>query len=334
MKAVYTTINRKNKLYEDLKGRFGEEAVVIVGDKKTPEVWVGEKGYIGVEEQKDLYGKFAEALPLNHYARKNIGYVHALAKEPGCEAIYETDDDTFLSEAGNAELEALKVKSKRVGGAGWVNVYRAYSDSVIWPRGLPLEFVMEHVEIENKNNENQIYDFAIRQFLVNGDPDVDAIYRLTNKDLFKFEKNFQENFHLNSSARCPYNSQNTVHTRVAYPFLYLPSFVSFRMTDIWRSIIAQVYLLTRGEKIVFSPPNSEQERNEHDLSSDLKEELPGYFSNVKILSICEALARNSSDEWSYLIDVYCALIKQGIVGTAEMRPLEAWCEVISPYCSN
>ena len=63
------------------------------------------------------------------------------------------------------------------------------------------------------------------------DPDVDAVYRLTRKTPLFFDR-AAEPVVLASDTWTPFNSQNTLFYREAFPLLYLPCHVSFRMTDI------------------------------------------------------------------------------------------------------
>ena len=53
-----------------------------------------------------------------------------------------------------------------------------------------------------------------------------------------------------------------------YPLLYLPAYCSFRMTDIWRSFVAQRIAWENGWRLLFHGPTMEQERNVHDLMKD------------------------------------------------------------------
>ncbi|MHC4265647.1 MAG: STELLO glycosyltransferase family protein, partial [Planctomycetota bacterium] len=64
-------------------------------------------------------------------------------------------------------------------------------------------------------------------------PDVDAVYRLTQRLPLTFRKD--RRLALGNGSKCPFNSQNTTWFPDAYPLLYLPAYCSFRMTDIWRS---------------------------------------------------------------------------------------------------
>ena len=70
---------------------------------------------------------------------------------------------------------------------------------------------------------------------------------------------------LGRGSWCPFNSQNTAWWPDAFPLLYLPSFCSFRMTDIWRSLVAQRIAAENGWWILFHEPTVRQERNEHNL---------------------------------------------------------------------
>jgi hypothetical protein len=54
-----------------------------------------------------------------------------------------------------------------------------------------------------------------------------------------------------------FNSQNTVFFLDAFPLLYLPGHVSFRMTDIWRSFVAQAAVSHHDGAIAFHAPTVE-----------------------------------------------------------------------------
>jgi hypothetical protein len=73
--------------------------------------------------------------------------------------------------------------------------------------------------------------------LADENPDVDAIYRLTLPLPIIFNK--ANNVALGNNSFCPFYSQNRTWFKEAFPLLYLSSHCSFRMTDIWRSFVAQ-----------------------------------------------------------------------------------------------
>ena len=129
----------------------------------------------------------------------------------------------------------------------------------------------------------QVVECPVQQGLVNGSPDVDAVWRL----MFDREFNFDQgpSVWLAPGAWCPFNSQSTWWFPKAFPLLYLPSFVSFRVTDIWRSFIAQRCLWEVGYGVAFHAPESIQQRNMHNLLRDFEDEVPGYLNNNRIIAI-------------------------------------------------
>lgn len=84
---------------------------------------------------------------------------------------------------------------------------------------------------------NLTVECPIQQGLADNNPDVDAIYRL----ILPFPTIFRKGrkVALGNNSWSPFNSQNTTWWKKAFPLLYLPSYCSFRMTDIWRSFVAQ-----------------------------------------------------------------------------------------------
>jgi len=158
---------------------------------------------------------------------------------------------------------------------------------------------------------------------------VDAVWRLTMDAEITFRDN--GSVLLPSGAWCPFNSQSTWWFPEAYPLMYLPSFVSFRMTDIWRSFIAQRCLWAVGYGLVFHGPEMYQERNPHNLLRDFEQEIPGYLSNDSIRRLLEALnlSTKPEDAGENLRLCYEELIKAGFVPAAEMALVEAWLKDVS-----
>ena len=302
------------------KAHRDELRVIAVGDRKTPDVtWPKGVDFLSIAGQLEMDLKLPALLPENHYARKNLGYLLAMSR--GAEVIFDTDDD-------NAPLQTWRCRgvdilARPCSQTGWVNAYQWFTDEHIWPRGLPLE-VIRSSEPTIQPGQAITVRAPIQQGLANGSPDVDAVWRLTmDKDIA-----FQDNGSvlLSKGAWCPFNSQSTWWFPEAYPLMYLPSFVSFRMTDIWRSFIAQRCLWAMGYGLVFHGPEMFQERNPHNLLRDFEQEIPGYLGNYKICQLLEIVSLSEKLEGvgGNLRLCYEALIKDGFVPTEEMALVEAW----------
>src|SRR6202008_3580364 len=121
-------------------------------------------------------------------------------------------------------------------------------------------------------------------------------------------------------AWCPFNSQSTWWFAAAYPLMYLPSFVSFRMTDIWRSFIAQRCLWAMGCGVVFHGAEMFQERNEHNLLRDFEQEVPSYVGNDRFRKVLEAVELDTGTHASgaNLRRCYEALVHAGLIESREM----------------
>src|SRR4029077_7020197 len=128
----------------------------------------------------------------------------------------------------------------------------------------------------------------VQQSVVNGSPDVDAIWRLVLDHEVIFER--RSSVLLGPGVWCPFNSQSTWWFPTAFPLLYLPSHVSFRMTDIWRSFVAQRCLWELNLGIVFHGHEMFQDRNPHSLLRDFEQEVPGYLGNQRLCEVLEQLA--------------------------------------------
>jgi len=127
-----------------------------------------------LKAQRDSGLAYAKICPERHYARKNIGYL--LACRDGAEVIIETDDDN-LPRPGFWHTRQRQQKVEAVEEPGWINVYRYFTDRLIWPRGLPLTAVQRVSPILT---EASTRDSPIQQGLADENPDVDAIFRLTS----------------------------------------------------------------------------------------------------------------------------------------------------------
>lgn len=246
--------------------------------------------YLGVEQQKTLGYKILEHLPYRSYTRKNIAYLWAI--EHGARFIYDTDDDNHPTNGQlNFHLEPTTSGLIYDGQSQDVmNPYSHFGQPSIWPRGYPLQ----NINVPNRP-EYVLCHFqtpVVQQGVVNGDPDVDAIFRLTRKD-----PKGSINVTFDASAPpvtlppgvfAPYNSQNTFFTYQALWSLFLPSSVAFRVTDIWRGYWAQRLLWLLGHKVAFFPPNAVQVRNAHNYLEDFKDEDSVYTETQRLIAFLKA----------------------------------------------
>jgi len=291
---------------------------IVIGDTKSPaDFRLDGCRFLSIDTQEELNFKLAKILPKRHYARKNLGYL--LAKDH--DVIIETDDDNFPYDTFWHERQ-LEHDAEIFSSTGWMNVYGYFSKEKIWPRGFPLH----HLENNQRHTSSAMkINCPIQQGLADENPDVDAVYRMTMKLPIKFDQH--TSLALGEKSWSPFNSQNTTWFKEAFPLMYLPSYCSFRMTDIWRSFIAQRIAWTCDWPVLYHNSTVWQERNDHSLIKDFEDEIPGYLNNEAICKKLEDLDLASGKEnlFANLVRCYEMMTEENYIGKEEMRLVEAFC---------
>lgn len=321
--VVVTSIAEPNRALRELAQGCLDRGYqfIVIGDEASPRDFNLEGcDFYSLRDQSETGFRFAGVCPTKHYARKNLGYL--IAARNGASVIIETDDDNIpFQEFWHPRQRNQSVATLPDGG--WVNVYRYFSEAQIWPRGWPLDYVKDEPLAYQLLTLGDV-DCPIQQGLADENPDVDAIYRLTQPLPQVFRKD--RRVALARSSWCPFNSQNTTWWQAAFPLLYLPAYCSFRMTDIWRSFIAQRIAWTNRWSVLFHEPTVRQQRNDHDLMRDFKDEVPGYLHNRAICESLERLQLQSGVEKmsESLRACYGELVGMAVIDEREMELLEAW----------
>ncbi len=292
---------------------------VVIGDTKSPmDFHLPACDFYSIDQQKQLGYTITDLLPTKHYARKNVGYLVAIAK--GADVLIETDDDNIPLASFWEPRQRLQ-PARVVVDAGWTNVYGYYSGTRIWPRGFALDQILKPLP---GLSDVQVVNCPVQQGLADDNPDVDAVYRLTQTLPFQFNR--FDNVGLQTSSICPFNSQNTTWFSEAFPLLYLPSYCSFRMTDIWRSFVAQRLLWTCDWTLLFHNSTVRQERNDHNLMLDFEDEISGYVNNHQIVEVLKSLNLGSGPERlaENLYLCYEALVAKAFIDKRELALVSAW----------
>jgi hypothetical protein len=318
---VITTINPLTPEIEAFL-KLNSWKVLIMGDKRSPFIKsLGNLLFYSIENQESLSFRLVKKLPFNHYSRKNIGYLLAVKANPSM--IYETDDD-------NSPLKNWRWPdfhcSEMLGSTKlFVNIYRYFSEDHSWPRGFPLEYIKDR-NTEGTVAQSNIVEIGVWQGQVTGEPDVDAIFRLS------IEKNpvFKEKppVYIKSGHYCPFNSQNTLWNPLAFSLMYLPSFVTSRFTDILRGYIAQRLMQDKGLHLGFVGPNVFQNRNQHNLMRDFQDELDVYLNVSRIVDLLNS-TDTGNNTLQGLRNIYKVLVDNRFLPERELELVDLWCEDIT-----
>lgn len=315
---IITSIFNPTEAINKFAHRAGYQ-LIVVGDKKTPLDWHCDNvDYINVNEQETSGYNLAKVLPYNHYCRKMIGYVKAI--KSGANIIVDTDDDNIPKDEWT--FPALEGSFDFIpGNEGFINVYQLYTSQKIWARGLPLRLINTEFDLESKIKKIDCR-VGIWQGLADEDPDVDAIYRLTSDTPCHFKE--REPIVLGQGTLSPFNTQNTMIRKELFPLMYLPTYVTFRFTDILRGLIAQPIMWLYEYHLGFTNATVIQKRNPHDYMKDFISEIPMYQYIDKVIEIVSSSISKSESIENNLYNSYTVLLRERIVCEKELVTLEAW----------
>jgi hypothetical protein len=330
LRAVVTTVQPPTTAMRELADRVARAGgrLMVAGDAQGPDAYaLSATDFLSLAAQKALPFRLAAALPTRNYARKNLAYLSAIAAGATC--IYETDDD-------NAPLPEWSIRTREtdaepVTPRPWVNVYRIFSDALVWPRGFPLARIRDPTTWAHSGGVTERVGAPIQQGLHDGNPDADAIWRLTLLDeTVRFAR--RPSVVLPPHCWAPVNSQSTWWWPDAFPLLYIPVHCPPRMPDIWRGYVAQRCLWAMHARLVFHAPEVRQVRNAHDLMRNFADEVGGYLSVERLAAALDELTLDSAAVGDNMVRCYERLIALDLVGTAERKLLKMWLADVDDLC--
>ena len=319
---IITTINKysKTSIEEYSKHDYN---IIIVGDKKTPHSSYIDKNITYIHPDDKIFHEFSDLLPFNHYCRKNIGYLYAIHNN--AELIFDTDDDNFPLNNFSKWKNTIS-NSKTILKPKMPNIMSLFTDIDIWARGFPLELIQKKEKIETQISTDLERDkIGIIQSLAEGDPDVDAIYRLTNKNYsgdIVFDQN--KSFICKKNIFTQGNTQATIWVdRSIFFLLYIPCTVSFRFCDILKMYVAQKCMWEYDKLFCYISPIVKQDRNEHDFMNDFVSEYSMYKSVFNIINNVFTDIKLNGDKNDLLV-IYNELYKKNIVKKLELKIVKQW----------
>ena len=250
--------------------------VVVVGDLKTPHDSYQKLDctYLTPEDQEKINKKLSDSIGWNCIQRRNMGFLFAYME--GVDILATVDDDNIPYESWgedlyvNKEIEVDLYESKN----GYFDPLSVTNHADLWHRGYPIELVPTKNEIEHIGVDKR--KVLVQADLWDGDPDIDAICRLSKMPEVKFDTDKP----FCSRQVGPFNSQNTFLSREVLPYYMMFPNVG-RMDDIWASYYVQNKF---PNSVIYNVASVYQERNEHDIILDLEREVIGYRNTLDLLN--------------------------------------------------
>jgi len=253
--------------------------LIVVGDTKTPHnLYKDLKNitYLSPEDQEILSKELSDSIGWKSIRRRNLGYLKAY--QMGADIMATVDDDNIPLENWGKELfigKNVEVDYYETDLPVFDPIFVTEHND-LWHRGFPLQLV-------SKRSINNITKKEIKCLVQadfwNGDPDIDAVCRITKMPEIKFNE-FKP---FASNKISPFNSQNTFIHRELIPYYMVIPHIG-RMDDIWGAYAIQQDLKQKhGDFVLYNKPTVYQARNPHDLTIDMEEEMIGYKNNLQLL---------------------------------------------------
>lgn len=332
-----TTIFEPTKLSYQL-ANLEDWCVVVVGDLKGPRNYsmAGVRKqvvYLDPGTQSQLPYEIIGHLPWNHFSRKNVGYTYAI--HHGASIIYDTDDDNVLATDSIPLDQILGSAIRQKLPHAFQKIYNPYIDFgsqgmsnkaiFSWPRGLPLEVIQDPYSCLTLDDATFVSSSSIGvvQSLANHEPDVDSIFRLT-KELPLYFSASETARALPAGMITPFNAQATLFMHSSLWALLLPATVHGRVSDIWRSYIAQRLMWDVGQVVIVSPPFVKQYRNAHNYMADFNAEQDLFSKAGELVKFLFQWKPQSSRFAGRLEELVIALYERGFLGEKDVLLQQAW----------
>ena len=256
--------------------------LIFVGDLKTPHLSykkLEEKyknfTYMSPQMQEELYPELSNAIGWNKCQRRNIGWVYAYNQ--GADIVATSDDDNIPYDNWGDELfigQTIEIDNYEHTTANAFDPISPTEHKELWHRGYPIEFVPIKNNIEYKGKIKR--KVIVQADFWDGDPDIDAVCRITKKPIVKFQ-NFKP---FGSTQISPFNSQNTFLAREAIPYYVVFPYLG-RMDDIWGAYVLQHFF---PNSVIYNKATVYQDRNEHNLVNNMMDEVIGYRNTLNLIN--------------------------------------------------
>ena len=260
---------------------------VIVGDLSTPhnqyrylEKYHTNLKYLQPHEQTALHPELSEAIGWKCIQRRNMAFFYAY-KQKRYDVVGTFDDDNIFDDA----WDGTTLVGKRITTKSF-----SCDEAVMDPfhplnipyhhRGFPLTLThhRHHTELVKRDKE---YVVDVDAPIPEGDPDIDAITRIMQQPILTLSQSQKAQLPFTSDNIMPFNSQCTFLRTSLLPFYMMIPHIG-RYDDIFGAYLLQKL---KDVNVVFNKPIALQERNEHDLTRDLTNEMYGYCNAEKFIKV-------------------------------------------------
>jgi hypothetical protein len=270
----------------------------------------------------------SEEIGWSTLARRNIAFLEAL--KWGADVIYSWDNDNLPTGTGHFHWMTLPFRQPFNGIKVKGTNYRFASE---WfDPGRLLIPATRHRGFPH-NTSQQLHATTVTDAkvgvvagLVIGDPDIDATTRMELRpDIGQVHLLGQTGAVVDPRTWTIWNSQNTAVVRELIPAWFMMPGVG-RHDDIYASLIVQRVARERGLHVHFGPPFTYQQRNEHNLITDLRAEIDGMEDVTKLADLLDSIVLPAKSVIEDTHIIYVTLYHAGFIKEQQFNAAKAWLE--------
>lgn len=337
---ITTTINVPTVLTQWVKSGMTEDDVIIVaGDQKSPHEEILQLlndimaktnitcRYLFPDVQDGMWS-VSGLIGWNCIQRRNIALLEALLLEP--KYILTIDDDNAPTSTRQIEhlfqiMEGMDHRSPVVhSSTGWYNPGRhCLTDELrhVVHRGFPLRerFIKPFYTYHPNENKPIV---GVAAMLWTGEPDIDAVERIAvHPNVTRLTR---DDVILTPGTWAPFNTQATIFRAELGPAMFMLPHVG-RYDDIWASYVTRKVMDRLGWGHYVGSPAVHQDRNEHDLVSDLQAEMFGMRHNHDVIDTIQRTRLRENDTiLGDVAEIYIDLQDMKILPPRTQDAMHAW----------
>lgn len=335
--------------------------------------WSPRVQILTVEAQKKMRHEFIDFMPWDSFSRKNIGYLYAVSH--GAKRVWDFDDknqlnfwfegaearagvsqiSTVLSEL--TSMDDMMVNELKFTSARGKEQQQQQQQSInpypllgcpthpCWPRGYPLQDIVASNSPTSQaaasaavNSTVRTASIGIIQSLVDHEPDVDSIYRLTMGTPVKFGPSGKPPHRLTApllllprTTFAPLSAQATMHTHCTFWGLLLPPTLPSRVADIWRGYLTQriMWEIEGDLRVAYTTRPWVVQDSEHELMPDFTEENMLYKATVPFLTFLRGWScPTCTDVPSMLQDLWAQAYERVYVELDDVKAMQLWLKAL------
>ncbi len=346
--VVTTTFPLPDAIKQQVKLQDGWCMVIVGGKKEVPPYNITRTHpnvvYLDGTAQNRMSERYKliTYLPWDHIGRKNVGYLYAI--EHGARTVWDINDGVVLNNYTNTHGlptvppilgKMVDVLIPNTEEAVLFNPYhiRVAPRSPCWTRELPqLNVKDSHSNsIRGYLDSLPVESIGIIHFLANQTPDVD-LCRLKMHMPFNFDQTRRDSVMVPKESITPFISQATLFQYQSLWMLLLPVSVTDRLSDIWRSFIAQrlVWELKNPQYFLLSAPLVNRSWNSNNTSYlNINETAGRHNRSLILIRFLHKWKPSSRDLMSMIEELWIALHERNFIDLQDVALIRFWLQALA-----